>query len=182
MGMIAGRREGRQPRRRGKDGDELERLADDRIVDVAVEAAVVNGPIKPGERALDASGRPALDLARDGGLAGKRINRGCGRTDEGIRRLAGIEGGTGALEIIEMALRRAGDDKAGGAGRDQPAVAEVEGGGVAGGRGIDGFINGKSGGIADDGGDVGKGDRAGAMRRRGRACGFRPGSACGRRR
>ena len=75
---------------------------------------------------------------------------GMARATRSLARSPRIIGGAGAMQEIEVADRRAGDDEAGRAGRDQPAPGAGERIGVAEGKGVDRLVDVESGGVADD--------------------------------
>ena len=87
----------------------MQRLADDLVRDRSLQAAVDDGLVENGEGALDARDRPRRDLARDGGLPLEE-DRGA---DDALGIGALVEERPRAVQEIEVAERRAGDDEAG---------------------------------------------------------------------
>ncbi len=135
----------------------MEGLANDVVGNGAVEAAVDHRLVKHGQGAGDAGGRPHRELAGDGGLALEKHRR-AGALDDRFDGRAVIEGGARLLEEIEVTQRGAGDDEARRSRRQQPAIATVEGSGVAERHGVDGLVNGEGGRVANDGTDIVDGD------------------------
>ena len=120
--------------------------------------------------------RPRFELADESGL---RFQNTPG-TERGFGIGAAIDQGAGAVEHIEMALRRAGDGEARGAGGREPAIEPLEGGSVAGRHRVDRLVDRVGRRIADHGADVVERDLATALGIQAELRRPRRGSPCGR--